>query len=121
MPTVVQLIPMDKSPNRIYALRRARSWSQEELGNMVGCTKMHISGLERGKRELTLAWMQKLGDAFGVVPADILAEDDNPMRLSMAERELVMRFRMADDDARRNIQRVTEALLPFKGEDHKAA
>lgn len=29
--------------------RRARSWSQEELGQRIGLPQMHVSGIESGK------------------------------------------------------------------------
>lgn len=121
MADVIQFIPMKEFPNRIYALRKARGWSQTELGEMVGCSKMHVSGLERGTRELTLQWMQRFADAFGVLPADILAIEDNPMQLSPAERELIMRFRMADEATRESLKRVSDALLPLKGDKQDAA
>lgn len=112
---------MTEYPNRIYELRRAKGWSQQELSDIVGCSKMHISGLERGKRELSLDWMRRLGDAFGVSAAEILSNDDNPSRLSDDEAEIIARWRAADPHTRENIQRVTEALMPFRHFPSKAA
>lgn len=34
--------------NRIRELRRKRSWSQEQLGNLVGFSQSKISKIERG-------------------------------------------------------------------------
>lgn len=118
---IIPFLAMADHPNRIYELRRALSISQEDLGNMVGCSKMHISGLERGKRELSLSWMRRIADALGVLPADLLSAEDNPLRLKADERTLITRYRNADESARENIQRVTEALSPFHPQSREVA
>jgi transcriptional regulator with XRE-family HTH domain len=114
-------IPMTEYPNRIYELRRAKGWSQQDLAEIVGCSKMHISGMERGKRELSLDWMRRLAHAFNVPPVDILADEDNPDRLSEDEQRFLANYRAADPQTKENIQRVTEALVPFKHLPSKAA
>ncbi|RZI39058.1 XRE family transcriptional regulator, partial [Herbaspirillum sp. HC18] len=80
---------MEDMPNRILELRRERGLSQEELGFQIGVSKMQISGMERGKRELTLTMMRKLADALGVDTVDILGRSDNPMALDEGARQLV--------------------------------
>jgi transcriptional regulator with XRE-family HTH domain len=112
---------MTEYPNRINELRRAKGWSQQELADMVGCSKMHISGMERGKRELSLDWMQRLGKVFSVAAVDILSDEDYPDRLSDEEAQLLATFRAADPETRESIQRVTEALIPFRHMPGKAA
>lgn len=114
-------VPMTEYPNRIYELRRAKGWSQLELAEIVGCSKMHISGLERGKRELSLDWMRRLASAFNVTAVDILSDEDNPARLSDDEAEFIAHYRAADPHTRENIQRVTEALIPFRHFPARAA
>lgn len=101
-------------PNRLYELRTARKWSQQQLADRVGCSKMHISGMERGKRELSLPMMRRLADVFQVAPADLLSPVDNPDRLSDDEFDLLEIYRAADPAKRADILRVTEALVPFK-------
>lgn len=112
---------MEDMPNRILELRRAAGLSQEELAFRIGVSKMQISGMERGKRELSLSMMRKLADALDCSPADILSAEDNPMRLAQDERQLLARYRSADVDQQRNIERVTEALVPFGHRDRDAA
>lgn len=99
-------------PNRILELRRERGLSQEELGFQIGVSKMQISGMERGKRELTLTMMRKLADALGVDTVDILGRSDNPMALDEGARQLVSRYNSAPKDQRENLQRIAEALAP---------
>lgn len=112
---------MEEMPNRILELRRAARLSQEELAFRVGVSKMQVSGMERGKRELTLTMMRKLADVLGVCPADLLGKDDNPSRLGDSERQLLARYRSVDRDQQRNIERVTEALAPFDPRTREAA
>ena len=112
---------MEDMPNRILELRRAAGLSQEELGFRVGVSKMQISGMERGKRELSLGMMRRLAEALDVSPADLLCDEDNPMRLASEERVLLSRYRAADPDQQRNIERVTEALVPFNQRQRDAA
>lgn len=118
---VLTFVPMSEYPNRIYELRRAKGLSQQELAELVGCSKMHISGMERGKRELSLEWMRRLAQALDVLPADILADADNPDRLNEQEHRFLQTFRAADPQTQANMQRVTEALMPFKHLPSKAA
>lgn len=100
-------------PNRLYELRRLKGWSQQELADRAGCSKMHISGLERGKREFSLTMMRRIARELGVSPADLLSADDNPQQLSDEEARLLETYRRAADDKREDIQRVAEALAPF--------
>lgn len=59
--------------NRIAELRQARDWSQEHLAKLVGTTNQQIGRLESGARRLTVDWMERVAQAFGVNPADLLA------------------------------------------------
>lgn len=115
---------MADMPNRLYELRRARGLSQQKLADMVGCSKMHISGVERGTRDFSFSMMRRIAEVFGVAPGDLLSEIDNPHRLSDPEElRLVETYRHADDGDREKILRVAEALVPFghESEDHKTA
>ena len=72
------LCPVDNHgpPNRIRALRDARSWSQQQLAEAVRpkTTQPTIDRLEKGKRKLTQEWMQKIGVALEVEPAGLLPQ-----------------------------------------------
>lgn len=59
--------------NRIRELREALGWSIVELARRVGTSHQQISKLELEQRELTVAWMQKLSEALGCAPADLIA------------------------------------------------
>lgn len=104
---------MKEFPNRINELRRARGWSQERLGEAVGCSKVHISGLERGQRELNLTWMRLIARALGVSPADLLTEQDNPDRLSAEEAALLDTYRRSDPESQGFMRRVADVSRNF--------
>ena len=108
---------MAEYPNRIKEIREALGWSQETLADHVGCSKMQISALERGVTVLNIEWMRRIGRAMSVLPADLLNPEDNPLRLDERERQLVGRFRAADPNEKVMIERVTEAVKPFRGKD----
>lgn len=108
---------MDENPNRIREWRLAKNWSQQRLADEVGCSKMQISGLERGAPKLDLEWMRRLAGPLGVTPADLLPIDDNPRALSEEEWALIQQYRAGDDRGRDELQRVADVLLPFRGHD----
>lgn len=110
-------------PNRIRELRTARGWSLEALAQKVGCSKVQISELERGLIQLTVDWMRRIAEPLGVTPAELLAPSDNPLMLSETERGLIERYRSATPDQQQSLERVTEALIPYRIEkrDDKAA
>lgn len=118
---VLPFVRMEDMPNRILELRRAAGLSQEELAFRIGVSKMQISGMERGKRELTLTMMRKLADALGVDTVDILGVTDNPSVLDEGARRIVARYNSAGKEQRANIDRVTEALAPLTKRDRDAA
>lgn len=119
--TVLQFVRMQDMPNRILELRRAAGLSQEELAFRVGVSKMQISGMERGKRELSLTMMRRLADALGVNTVDLLSSEDNPTILDDDARRLVARYNRAPEDQRRNLDRIAEALVPTGQRDRDAA
>lgn len=95
--------------------------SQETLASAVGCSKQQISDLERGSIQLTVGWMRRIAAALHVSPADLLSLQDNPLHLSDAERDLIARYRAATPDQQRNVERVTEALIPYQAEGAEQA
>lgn len=118
---IVMFMPMGTEPNRIRQLRLARGMSQEELAGLVGCSKMQISGLERGKPKLDILWMQRLSAPLGVSPADLLLPGDNPNAANDdEERRLLGLFRDTPDHLREQFLNVGEAMAGFTPADKKA-
>lgn len=63
---------MEGPSNRIRELREERGWSLEQLAERCNTTNQQISRLERGQRELTLRWMQRVASALGVSVVQVL-------------------------------------------------
>jgi transcriptional regulator with XRE-family HTH domain len=57
---------------RIRALRVKRNWSQVELAVHADLSRVHVSDLERGTREVGLFKLRKIARAFGTTMARLL-------------------------------------------------
>jgi transcriptional regulator with XRE-family HTH domain len=102
--------------NRLRELRKAAGLSQVQLAERTGVSQSAISQLENDAIAMDVAWMRAFARELGCTTADLLADEDNPDRLSDDERELINRFREATADQQAMIQRVAEPLQPFRGE-----
>lgn len=117
---VLQFRPMADDPNRIRELRLACKMSQQRLGDLTGCSKMTISDLERGNMELTLTYMKRIAPALGVSVADLLPRSINEWSLDPSERRYLERYRSADEEQRRTLERISDAVLPAPHKDEAA-
>jgi transcriptional regulator with XRE-family HTH domain len=57
---------------RIRTLRQKRGWRQVDLAVAAGVGKTHISDIENGKRELGLLTLERIANALGLPPGDLL-------------------------------------------------
>jgi transcriptional regulator with XRE-family HTH domain len=57
---------------RIAALRKTRSWSQEELADLCGLHRTYIGAIERGERNVTLATLDRIAKAFKLTASRML-------------------------------------------------
>ncbi len=85
-PPMPKLSPFTAT-NRLRELRQARGWKLREVAEALGTTPTHINRLERGERDLTLAWMIPLARIYEVQPADLLLPEHGG--LSPDQRHLV--------------------------------
>ena len=94
--------------NRIKLLRRQRDWSQEKLARRVGTSNQMISLLERGRRRMTMDWLERLAKALECRAADIFKPSTEPAMLDNLPCDLPVRgtaagsasgaFQLRDDD-----------------------
>lgn len=52
---------------RLRKLREARGWTQDQLGDMAGCSGRHISAMETGRKSATLPFSRRADQIFGLV------------------------------------------------------
>jgi transcriptional regulator with XRE-family HTH domain len=57
---------------RIRQVRKARGWRQIDLSEHSGVHEVHVSDLERGKREAGLRTMHAIAKAFGLKLDELL-------------------------------------------------
>lgn len=100
--------------NRLRELRKRAKITQLELAKLSGVSQPAISQLENDERPLTVDWMRTFARIFGCAVADLLDEDDNPDRLDEEERELLAKYRKADDTQRAMVQRVAEPMEQYR-------
>jgi transcriptional regulator with XRE-family HTH domain len=60
---------------RIRLLRSKRGWTQQQLADMTGIGRVHVSELENGKREAGLKMLEKLASSFDITVSDLLKEN----------------------------------------------
>jgi transcriptional regulator with XRE-family HTH domain len=59
---------------KIRLLRSKRGWTQQQLADMTGIGRVHVSELENGKREAGLRMLEKLAATFEMTVSEILKE-----------------------------------------------
>lgn len=110
--------PSPPMTNRLREWRVARGMTLEQLGKKIGLTKGHLSKMELGQRELTLAWMERIATELGVDPADLLNLDSGG--LSPAERRIIATYREVPAALRASLDAVTEGQQPYRGQGEVA-
>lgn len=106
--------------NRLRQLRKEAGLTQQQLAERSGFNQDRISNYENGRRPMRLAEMRVLAREIGCTVADILDDQDNPDRLSDAERELLQAFRDSPNSAKSYLlataQAVAEQRTSFRSE-----
>jgi len=57
----------------LTTLRTAKGWSQEDLGDKVGCSEVYVNRLEHGRQSPTFRLIVALAQVFGLRPSQLLA------------------------------------------------
>lgn len=56
----------------VCRIRKDLGWSQEDLAWESGLHRTYISGVERGVRNPTIVVLQRMADALGVEPVELM-------------------------------------------------
>lgn len=108
--------------NRLRELRKAAGLNQSELARRTGVSQPFISQVEnQAATTLDIARMRVFAREFGCAVADLLADEDNPDRLSDEERALIAAFRAADPLQRELVNRVVQPIGADEAGRRKAA
>ena len=59
----------------VKRLRLQRKWSQEDCAERCDLHRTYIGAVERGERNITLATLDTIADAFGVSPLKLLTKE----------------------------------------------
>lgn len=94
--------------NRLKELRKAKGLTLEALAKRVRSSNQQISNLENGKRRLNLDWIERLAEALGCHPFELLA--DQPLPRTREERLLLELFRDLNGEQRRAVLRVVASV-----------
>ncbi|MBO5414011.1 MAG: helix-turn-helix transcriptional regulator [Bacilli bacterium] len=78
---------------RIRRIRLSKNYSQEQLGKLVGVTKVSISGYENGTRIPKLEQFEKLISVLDVSPSYLLG-----LEVNVIEEETDYNIKMSKDD-----------------------
>lgn len=60
--------------NKIRHYRKQAGLSLEQVAEAAGTTNQMVGYLERGQRQLTQKWMERLAPVLGVAPADLMGD-----------------------------------------------
>lgn len=83
----------------IASARRARGFTQHELGQMTGLTVNYLSLLEHGHRSTSLDSLTAIAGACGTHPIVLLARAALPDRQSDAVNDIIRKIRDAAEQA----------------------
>lgn len=105
---------LSEYPNRVRFWRDQAKLNQEKLGNLVGLSKVQISRIELGQRDLNFGYARRIAAALKVTTADLLTEIDNPVAADPQLREIAENYRLASDEGRNTIAAVAESSAQYK-------
>jgi transcriptional regulator with XRE-family HTH domain len=101
-----------KTSEKIRNLRLEKGLSQEALGNLVGVQKSAINKYEKGRVvNIKRSTLQKLADALGVSPAELLDDTETEIVLTPNESTLLNLYRELNDEGQEKATDYVEDLV----------
>lgn len=74
MPPQIDPLTAPTPGARMRQERRARNWTQEDLGRLLHVTKQRIANVESGREMPSTAWRIRAANALGLDPAELVPE-----------------------------------------------
>lgn len=100
---------MDKLPNRIREVRKAKGLTLQGLGDLVGTNATQVKRLEEGDRKLSVQWMDRISSALQCKPAELLNDFDPKVDALAAEAGEI--YEQLSEENKRIATRLLESLL----------
>lgn len=97
--------------NNIKSQRKIRGWNQSDLAKETGVDQSYISRLEKGGRNVTLDFIDKVSTAFGIQTYELL-QHDRIDELSL--REKVAEVEKLDPLKKMMVEQMIDAFLKEK-------
>ena len=66
---------------RIRYHRKLRRWTQPELARRIGTTAATVSRLETADMSVSIEWLQRFADVFGVAVSALIDDAQGPARI----------------------------------------
>ena len=99
---------------RIRSLRIARSWTQQDLGEIAGISYKFLGEIERGKQNFSFSILTKISKALNIELIELFRfSHEIPSRKEL-ENEVRSIVKDLADDELRQILLLLQALYPFK-------
>lgn len=57
---------------RLKEMRRSRGWTQEQLADLIGAAKSHVSEMETGKKNASAPMLERIAAVFGVQIVELI-------------------------------------------------
>jgi transcriptional regulator with XRE-family HTH domain len=103
--------------NKIKEIRKQRGLTQPELAKKVGTSRSQITKLERGERQLTQHWMERIAAALECNPQDLLPGTPT---LTEKEKAVLAVYNKLTPEQQRAVMQVATALSePAEEIDHE--
>ena len=67
---------LERFGERLRALRGERGMAQERLAELAGLHRAYISGVEMGRRNISLWTLHRLANALGITSAELMDTED---------------------------------------------
>jgi len=93
----------------IYRMRQAESWSQSELAEKLGVTRVYLSQIENGRKQASIELLRKVARTFGVPLALLVAWEEMTEVESDVFKKMQMLFSsLLDQQLSRGLKRLHE-------------
>lgn len=104
-------VDYQKIGQRVRQARQALGWTQEDLGNAVGCSNIHISHVESGRTKISLTLLLRFSYAMDTSLDYFLLDTPYARREALLSEELQKKLARCDKHTLLALNRIVDVLL----------